>query len=202
MTGDEHTRLLKSETRKRVLAAREALDPSARRDFSERVTAQLLELSAYRDAALVAAYVGFGSELDTSFFLKDLAGRGKRLALPRVDKPSRSIKLHAVRDPASQLAPGVWGIREPRPDLCPEVALGEVDFVLVPGVAFTARCERLGYGGGYYDRLIRALDGRAALVVGAFGMQVVAELPLTPTDRTVDLVVTEGAIYPRPETKP
>jgi len=187
----------KADLRKRILAAREALAAAERADLSARITARVLALPAYRDAAVVSAYIGFGSELDTGAFVADLLRRGKRLALPRVDRPTRSLKLHAVRDVATELAAGVWGIREPRPDLCPELPPREIDFVLVPGVAFTARCERLGYGGGFYDRLIRELDGRAALTVGAFGMQVVTELPMTPTDQRVDLVITEDAQYRR-----
>jgi 5-formyltetrahydrofolate cyclo-ligase len=72
-----------------------------------------------------------------------------------------------------------------------------VDLVLVPGVAFTARCERLGYGGGYYDRLIPGFAGRAALVVAAYSLQIVPELPVTPSDRSVDLILTEDAEYLR-----
>jgi 5-formyltetrahydrofolate cyclo-ligase len=72
-----------------------------------------------------------------------------------------------------------------------------VDFVLVPGVAFTARCERLGYGGGYYDRLIPQFAGRPALAAAAYSLQIVPEVPVTPSDRSVDLVVTEDAEYRR-----
>jgi 5-formyltetrahydrofolate cyclo-ligase len=183
--------------RKRILEAREALTVEARREFSSRITARLLALPAYRDAGCVMAYVSFGSEFDTSAFIADLLARGKRLVLPRVERATRSLKLYAVRDLDAELAPGVWGIREPRPDVCPEVMLPAVDFVLVPGVAFTARCERLGYGGGYYDRLLRGRAGSTSLVVGAFGVQVVSELPITPNDHAVDLVFTEDAEYRR-----
>jgi 5-formyltetrahydrofolate cyclo-ligase len=72
-----------------------------------------------------------------------------------------------------------------------------VDFVLVPGVAFTARCERLGYGGGYYDRLIPRFAGRPALVAAAYSLQIVPALPVSATDRSVDLVVTENAAHSR-----
>jgi 5-formyltetrahydrofolate cyclo-ligase len=184
---------LKSDLRKRIIAAREAMPPAARHDFSARITSRLFALPSYRDARCVAAYVGFGSEFDTGAFIADVLARGKELALPRVERATRSLKLYAVRDPAAELVPGVWGIREPRPDLCAEVPLAAVDFVLVPGVAFTARGERLGYGSGYYDRLIHGLGGRAVLAVGAFGLQVVPEVPVTPTDQRVDLVVTEEA---------
>ena len=196
MTHDP-LRLLKSELRKRVIAARDALDAAERRDLSSRITARLLALPSYRAARCVMAYMSLGSEVDTATFVADLRASGKDLVLPRVARDTRSLRLHRVRDLDTELAAGVWGIREPRADACPEVAASAVDFILVPGVAFTARCERLGYGAGYYDRLIGALARRPALVVGAFGIQVVPEVPMTPSDQLVDLVITEDAQYTR-----
>jgi len=187
----------KSELRKRILAARDALAPAARHDFSARIAPRLLAIPSYRAARCVAAYVGFGTEFDTGAFVADVLTRDKKLVLPRVERTTRSLRLYAVRDPETELVPGVWGIREPSPDTCPEVPLAAVEFVLIPGVAFTARRERLGYGGGYYDRLILALEGRAVLVAAAFGLQIVPELPVTKTDQKVDLVVTEEAEYGR-----
>ncbi|HEY7656386.1 MAG TPA: 5-formyltetrahydrofolate cyclo-ligase, partial [Burkholderiales bacterium] len=180
-----------------MLARRDALLSSLRHALSERITTRLLALGAYRGARCVMAYASFGSELDTGDFIADVLAQGKELVLPRVERGSRALQLHAVEDPARQLGPGVWGIPQPRADLCPLVPISRVDFVLVPGVAFTPRCERLGYGGGYYDRLIGALARPPALVAGAFAVQVVPELPVTPSDQLVDLVVTEDAEYRR-----
>jgi len=69
----------------------------------------------------------------------------------------------------------------------------------VPGLAFTARGERLGYGAGYYDRLIAqcvASGKKPALVAAAFSTQMVPSVPVTETDQCVDLVITEDAAYP------
>jgi len=192
---------LKSELRKQVLAARAALDPTLRRAHASAITARLLALPRYDAARCVLAYLTFGDEFDTAGFVADLRGSGKRLALPRVDRASRSLHLHAVGDPAHDTVPGVWGIREPRVDACPRIALSDVDFVLVPGVAFTPRCERLGYGGGYYDRLIAAFAERPALVAAAFELQIVADLPLTLSDQAVDVVVTERTLHTAASTR-
>lgn len=186
---------LKGEIRKRVIAARDALPAAVRRDSSARITPRLLELPAYGSARCVLAYVSFGSEFETGAFVADLLARGKSLVLPRVERATRSLKLHIVRDTGTDLAPGVLGIREPRADRCPEAMPEAVDFVLVPGVAFTARCERLGYGGGFYDRLIGGFAVRPTLVAAAFSVQVVPELPVTPSDQAVDVVVTEDVLY-------
>ena len=143
------------------------------------------------------AYVSFGGEFESASFIADLLARGKQLVLPRVERGSHALRLFAVTNLEQQLEAGVWGIRQPRADLCQEVPSAEIAFVLMPGVAFTTRCERLGYGGGFYDGFIRGLTHRPALVAAAFGLQVVAELPMSKTDQHVDMVVTESDEYQR-----
>ena len=167
---------------------------AARTSGSSLITHRLLVLDAYRSASCVMAYVTFGSEFETEGFIADLLAQGKQLLLPRVERGSRALTLHAVQDPVRQLEAGVWGIRQPRAD-CPAAAASQVDFVLVPGVAFTERCERLGYGGGFYDRFIRGLTSRPALVAAAYSVQVVPELPISESDQRVDSVVTEVAEF-------
>ena len=194
-------RSLKADLRKQVLAQRDALGAAERKKLSERITARLLGLDAYREAGCVMAYVGFGSEIDTARFVADTLSQGKTLVLPSVERGNRALKLYDVRDPENQLETGVWGIRQPRADLCPEISAAQIEFVLVPGVAFTRRCERLGYGGGFYDGFIRSLVPRPALVAAAFALQVLAELPMSETDQRVDLVMTEDADYRVPGGK-
>ena len=187
---------MKAEIRKRILAQRDALSGAERSALSERITARLFALEAYRAARCVMAYMSFGAEYDTTRLVADVLASGRRLALPRVDGARRAIRIHEVRDLQQDLAAGVWGIREPRVDRCPELSASQAEFVLVPGVAFTRRCERLGYGGGYYDGFIRGLGPRRpALVAAAFSLQVLPELPVSERDQRVDLVVTEDAQY-------
>lgn len=189
--------VLKAEIRKQVLARRDALSVGERRSLSERITARLLALEAYRDAGCIMAYASFGSEFDTADFLADLRAQGKTLVLPALERGSRALRLHVVSDPASQLVAGVWGILQPRADLCPQIAPAQLEFVLVPGVAFTRRGERLGYGGGYYDGFIRSLARRPPLVAAAFSVQILPELPVSERDQSVDCVITEDAAYRR-----
>ena len=172
------------------------MSAAERASASKRITARLLALDDYRKARCVMAYVGFGSEIDTARFVTETLVQGKTLVLPKVVRGNRALKLYAVQDPESQLEAGVWGIRQPRADLCAEVPASQVEFVLVPGVAFTRCCERLGYGGGFYDRFICGLAPRPALVAAAFALQVLPELPISATDQRVDRLVTEETNYP------
>jgi 5-formyltetrahydrofolate cyclo-ligase len=86
----------------------------------------------------------------------------------------------------------VWEILEPNPERCAAVAVGTLDFVLVPGLGFDARGGRLGNGGGFYDRLLAAMPATAARVAAAFSAQLVETVPMGTHDQYVDLIVTEG----------
>jgi len=187
----------KQALRKDILSQRAALDHAERFRLSQAITASLLSLPEFGCARCVLAYLSFGSEFDTNEFVRALQSRGCALVLPRINLARRKLSLHRVDDPERETVPGVWGIREPDPQRCPQAVLSEIDAVLVPGVAFTPGGGRLGYGGGFYDALIRDWRSHAPLIAPAFELQVVRELPLGPDDQPIDALVTEANTYRR-----
>ena len=100
------------------------------------------------------------------------------------------LELHLVADLERDVASGYLGISEPRPH-CPAVELSTIDWVLVPGVAFDLSGHRIGYGGGYYDRLLPSLREGAPRIAGAFELQMVERVPAAAHDLEVDAIVTE-----------
>jgi len=184
----------KATLRRQLIAARDALPPATRRELSARITPQLLALDAYRQASCVLAYMSFGSEFDTAALVTDALASGRQLCLPRVDRNTRRLELHYVENPDRDLQTGTWGIREPRAE-CPPADLARIDFVLLPGVAFTPQCDRLGYGGGFYDRLIPRFAQRPPLVAASFALQIRDTVPLDANDQRVDVVITEDSFY-------
>jgi 5-formyltetrahydrofolate cyclo-ligase len=186
----------KAALRREILARRDALDPAARAHRSAAATARVASLGAFRRARVTLAYASFGSELDTRGLLRRVVAGGRRLVLPRIQRAERRLALYEVRDLDADLRPGVWGIPEPAPDRCRPVAPDEIDFVLVPGVVFDPEGGRIGYGAGYYDRLLGTWPRPVPpLVAAAFELQVVPAVPVLPADRRVDLVVTELRTY-------
>jgi 5-formyltetrahydrofolate cyclo-ligase len=187
--SEETLRSAKKALRASVIARRDALDAASRRRDSQAITAKLRALPAYRAAGVVCAYASFGSEFDTAAFCSDVIAAGKRLLLPRINRAERMLELGEVKNLGGDLVAGVWGIREPA-ERCPIVSSSAVEFLLVPGVAFTATGERLGYGGGFYDRLLSGLNAKAPRVAAAFALQVVDSIPTGPNDQRVHLIVT------------
>ncbi len=183
---------MKQSLRQSIIALRSELPTLERARLSRAVTEGICRLPQYRAAQTVLGYLNFGAELEAEQFVQHALADGKRVLLPRVNRASRHLDLFQVRDLRHDVAPGLWDIPEPLAERCvKEEALGTVDFILLPGVAFTREGARLGYGGGFYDRLLERMPDRPALVAGAFGLQVVAEIPQEPTDRKVEWLVTE-----------
>jgi 5-formyltetrahydrofolate cyclo-ligase len=182
----------KQALRQSIIAAREKLAAPDRLRLSRAVIGSVCDLPAYQQAETVLGYLNFGAELGAELWVQQALADGKRVLLPRVNRASRHLDLYEVRDLQHDVAPGLWGIREPLVERCTKVeALGRVDFILMPGVAFTRKGGRLGYGGGFYDKLLAHVPDRPALVAGAFALQVVQDIPQEVTDRKVEWLVTE-----------
>ncbi len=176
--------------RERILRLRDALPAEVRIEAGAAIAAAIAARADFRAAGTVLLSLSFRSEWDTAPLLAAARAAGKTLAAPRVHVESRMLEPCRVADPAVDLAPGFRGISEPLPH-CVPVALAAIDWVLVPGVAFDPNGYRIGYGGGYYDRLLPLLRGDARRVSGAFELQVVDGVPTAPHDLTVDAIITE-----------
>jgi 5-formyltetrahydrofolate cyclo-ligase len=188
---------MKQTIRKSILVLRERLTPAVRAAHSVAITERLLQLPQYRQAGTVLGYMNFGAEFASDLWIQQALADGKKLVLPRVNRHTKQLDLYWVNDLENQLAPGLWGIREPLVERCERLAtLNEVEFALLPGVAFTRDGARLGYGGGFYDKLLahlREQNGtrRPALVAAAFALQIVEQIPQEDTDIKVEWIVTE-----------
>jgi len=189
----------KQDIRKNILVQREQISADMRAAYSAAITERLLQLPEYQQANAVLGYMNFGAEFASELWVGRALADGKRLALPKVNHHTNQLDLYWVDDMESQLAAGLWGIREPVVERCERLnRLIEIEFVLLPGVAFSRDGARLGYGKGYYDKLLARLDSeggvahRQALVAGAYSMQLVERIPQEATDRKVEWLVTES----------
>lgn len=182
----------KKQIRQGILAVRKNLSEGMRAAHDAAITARLLQLPEYRDARTVLGYMNFGSEYASEQWVTQALAEGKRLALPKVNHHTNQLDLYLVDDPETQLGTGLWGIREPVVERCERLTvINEVEFALLPGVGFCRNGARLGYGGGYYDKLLARMTHCPALVAAAYALQIVAWLPQEETDVNVARIVTE-----------
>ncbi len=179
--------------RERVLAARDALDPASRAAASKAIVERVVALPSFGQARMPLLTLPFRTEWDTRPLFEACLARGRGVVLPRVDEATRMLGLHLVNEPAWQIRAGYRGIAEPVPST-PLVDPMEVDWVLVPGVAFDRWGGRLGYGGGYYDRLLPLLPPHVPRIAGAFDVQLVEAVPAAPHDLRVHAIATPGGL--------
>jgi 5-formyltetrahydrofolate cyclo-ligase len=179
--------------RERVLRARNAIPPELHAESSQRIAAALAQRPDFVGARIVLLTLPYGSEWDTRLLFHAARARGKTVAVPRVNLAQRMLELYAVGDLAADVAAGYRGIPEPKAG-CPAVALESIDWLLVPGVAFDALGQRVGYGGGYYDRLLPMLPASVPRIAGAFELQILDRVPSAPHDLAIDAIVTETRV--------
>jgi 5-formyltetrahydrofolate cyclo-ligase len=172
--------------RRQWLADRRAITPVDWHQWSGQICQNLRQLPQYQQARTVLAYSSYRQEPDLSALFEDAQ---KVWGLPRcVD---RDLVWHRFDARANTLQPGAFGILEPQSDW-PQLAVSEVDLILVPCVGCDRRGYRLGYGGGFYDRLLADPDWAAIPTIGiTFSPMLVATLPIDPWDRRLDRVCTE-----------
>lgn len=182
---------MKAQLRQELIARRDALPEAERARIAQALVGEITRLPQYRAARSVLATMSIGSEWSTRPFLDRARADGKTVVLPRISPPPRRLKLHAIEDLDRELVPGIWDIPEPDPERCPEVDLASVDFALVPALAVDGARYRLGYGAGYFDKLLAGRGARPFCVTALPAAFVVASLPHEPHDVAVDLVVDE-----------
>lgn len=175
----------KRRARSRLRRARRCVTQSQRRYAEARICSTLIALSSNADR--VGVYAAAGSELSVDAYALALSTRGVSVAWPRV----QGDELHFRIAPYAALEAGYRGLREP-PGCAPLCPTESLDLLIVPGLGFTRSGERLGQGGGFYDRLIAANPTVKTIGVG-FSSQVLPALPTGTHDQTVGQIVTEIA---------
>lgn len=142
---------------------------------------------------VISAYWPLEGELDPRPALKAFAARGAKLALPRVIGDGQPLTFHLWR-PQDRLIEGRFKVMEPDPN-SPSIV---PTILLVPLLAFDKACRRLGHGKGYYDRTLAGLrqaEPRPIAIGVAFAVQEVDRVPTDAYDQTLDMVITERAVY-------
>jgi len=180
----------KAELRRQARARREALPAGMRAAAAQAIAARPFPIPLALKAT-VSGFMPIGSEINPIPLMRNLAALGAQLALPAVAGRGKPLTMRAFAF-GQRLVPGTWGIREPVPE-APEVF---PDVLLVPLLAFDRSGHRIGYGAGYYDLTIAAMRARKAISACglAFAAQEIVNVPTTPRDVRLDLVLTEREV--------
>lgn len=184
----------KATVRHGILAARDSLTRDERLVKSLAIGLKLSEQIEYIESGTILFYLNFRSEAATRKMIETALADGKKVLLPKVDRKAHRLKLFEVKDLEADIEAGYMGIYEPVEGVARLASSEEANLVIMPGVGFDSAGRRLGYGGGYYDRLIETLRPDTSLIALAFDAQVVDEIPAEEHDKKVDKIITETRV--------
>ena len=178
----------KNQLRSVIRKARDAYSASDKELANERIFERLKNFAPVRDAKVILTYVAKGSEVSTSALMQTFFGH-KTLIVPKVEE--EQLCLYELHD-LNALKPGSFGIHEPHECMLLK-DLKRIDVALIPGIAFDRTGHRIGYGGGFFDRLLPQLH---CTTIGlAYEFQMIDKVPTHQYDVGVNFIITDHTLY-------
>ena len=183
----------KAQLRAQVLQKRRALTPAERSTKSAQLWERIYADRTYREAQRIFIFLSMADEVQTDAFITKALQEGKEIAVPLITGKGlmQPVRLRTLAD----VEVGVFGIRTLREDCRECLPPAQLDVILVPGAAFTSHGERLGMGGGYYDRFMAQGAPQAKRIAVAFQCQICPQVPTEVHDVPVQEIYTESAHY-------
>lgn len=155
---------------------------------------QVLHLHEYVRARGIACYVSKDSEVGTRQLIRRALDSNKRVLIPVVKKGDIDLFFSEIKDLGIELAPGSFNIPEPKTEFLRPESLDAVDVIFVPGIVWDKEGYRLGWGRGYFDRVLKTLPEHVRSIGLSFNLQLVNRVPRDQFDLPVNTVVTESRV--------
>lgn len=182
----------KKELRLEMKSRLAAIDPSERERMSADICGRLADICGNLPGLTLLSYMPAGNEVDVTAFNDSFRELGNTVAFPVCQDDGNTVFYAPSRD--GNFITDRYGILEPDPATSQPVAAEQADFIIVPCVAFTRELERLGHGGGYYDRYLAGCPAALKILV-AFSVQEAGSIETETHDISVDIAVTEEEVY-------
>ena len=171
---------------------RSAISPDEKEALDLSISNNFFRWDIYSKSRTVLCYIPYKSEIDTRVIIRHSLESRKTVGVPKIDPARARMRFFAIRDLDRSLHRGSYGILEPN-DGCREILYDTVDLVIAPGLAFTRSGDRLGYGGGYYDRFLASHPGIPCCAL-VYDRLILESLPVKKTDVQVDYLITETGV--------
>ena len=180
----------KSQIRSYIFQLRKKYSSEILKKFSFEICKLIESIPLYKKSQKVAFYFAKDKEVSLEYLIGKAFLEDKKVYLPKTWLKEKTLTFHQIFS-FSDLRPGPFGLLEPpfeNPKLKPE----NFEIIFVPGVAFDLKKGRIGYGGGFYDKILKKT--KAFKIGVAFSFQIFEELPLEKHDQKVDIIITEKGI--------
>ncbi|MFO7819424.1 MAG: 5-formyltetrahydrofolate cyclo-ligase [Halanaerobacter sp.] len=183
--------MTKEEQREKLLKIRDSLSVQEIEQKSSKIKEKLFDTQEFKSAETVLIYIDFRNEVQTKEVIKEILTGSKRVIVPIMGE--KRLYLSELRDFETELEKSRYGILEPQDRYQRLVKAEELDLIIAPGVGFDEQGNRMGYGGGYYDRLLASIPKVPVLAL-SFAEQIVEQIKVSAHDQQVDKVITDKRI--------
>ena len=191
----EPNKSAKQELRKNILTVRRGMSPEAVAAGSDQLAEHLCSWPTYQAAKTIMLYLAMPDEPHLDKVISHALAAGKTICVPHMRKVCGLMDAAVITN-LDDLVVGQYNLLTPNPATLKLLEPGELDLIIVPGVAFDKEGRRLGMGAGYYDRfLLKA--AKAELIGAAWAAQILEKVPTDEHDRPVNYLVTENGIFKR-----
>lgn len=180
----------KNELREQVRAKRRLMTAEAVTEKSEKIQARLFAFDKYLNAKTVMLFMSAFKEPSTDNIIRDSLSRGKKLVIPVSDTETETI-IPSYINGFEDLQKGAYGILEPKKIQPADIS--DIDFFLVPGIVFDKNGNRIGFGKGYYDKILTQSNAEKCALCYEF--QLLDKIPSDLHDIKMNTIITEENIY-------
>ncbi|MFO8077239.1 MAG: 5-formyltetrahydrofolate cyclo-ligase [Thermoplasmatota archaeon] len=182
----------KTKLRQKLIRLRKQKEKQEILYHSQNIIKKLMDLSVFQQAEQILCYVSYNNEVHTHQLIqKMLKMKNKTVIVPISDTKTHTLQISKLQR-FTDLKPGAYGILEPKKEKQNLIPLETIDAIIVPGVGFDHKGNRIGQGGSYYDWLLR--HSNATTIALAFEFQIIPIIPTDAHDQSVDYIITEKQI--------
>ena len=178
---------MKEEIRKEIKEKRMKQSEEENRKKSKKIKEKLFALKEYKKAETILFYISYDGEVFTHDMIHESFYK-KNIVVPVSNKDNFTLTLSHLKN-LEELSIGNYNILEPRVEKIRKTNIKDIDLLIVPGVAFDKKCNRMGHGKGYYDRLLENV--KIPIIGLAFEFQIIDEIPVEKHDKPIDIIITE-----------
>ena len=184
--------MMKKKLRKKAQIIRDGIPHTEKSRLDKKIIENLLSWSVFQKSKYIFCYVSFRSEVDTMQVIHYALNANITVAVPEINLNLKKMKACIISSASESLVSGEYGIQKPHP-ACPEADYEKIDLIIAPGLAFSPNGERLGYGGGYYDKFLEKY-GKITTCALTYDILIFDSLPVKDHDRPVDYLITESGV--------
>lgn len=185
----------KKALRQKYLTQLNELTSMEKQTYEQALQQNILTTAAWQQAQVIGLTLSKGSEWETRTLIEAAWQAGQQVAVPKCIPKTKRLDFYRITS-YDQVAVGFYQLEEPLPERAQLLASDQIDLLVVPGVAFDKRGYRVGFGGGYYDRLLADFRGNTLSQFASW--QWLEAFEPDPWDQPVDVLVTEKGVYHPP----